>query len=80
LTRPLPRREFLRALAAAGAGGLVASLAPGGRAGAQTVPPLVFPDGVKSGDPAPRGAVVWTRIARPADGARVPITWTVAEC
>lgn len=80
--RAIPRRDFLRALAAAGAGGVVAS--SGMRIARAAEPPLdgyvaTFPDGVKSGDPAPGGCVVWTRLGRPVDGPPVPVVWTVAE-
>src|SRR5690349_3482901 len=37
-----------------------------------------FPDGVKCGDPLPDGAVVWSRVAAPADGAPVPVLWSVS--
>ncbi|UDY37436.1 alkaline phosphatase D family protein [Dermatobacter hominis] len=37
-----------------------------------------FPDGVKAGDPLPDGAVIWTRTTAPADGAPVPVVWSVA--
>ncbi|MCW5892432.1 MAG: alkaline phosphatase D family protein [bacterium] len=75
--RALPRRDFLRTLAAAGAGGVLASL-PRRTRGEETPYTASFPDGVKCGDPAPNGAVIWTRVARPADGRPVPIVWTVA--
>lgn len=41
--------------------------------------PSPFPDGVMSGDPAPDGAVIWTRVEAPADGGDVAVLWTVAD-
>src|SRR5262245_61819455 len=77
--RSMPRREFLRALAAAGAGGLAVTLAwtPGRARAADYVPS--FPDGVKSGDPGPRGTIIWTRVPSPSDAADVSVLWSVAE-
>jgi alkaline phosphatase D len=80
----MPRREFLRALARAGAGGLAIALArpwpvsasAGPRAGEADGTP--FPDGVKSGDPQPRGGVIWTRVAPPPGGEPVEVVWSVA--
>jgi alkaline phosphatase D len=74
----MPRREFLRALAAlgvVGAAGRLLFVADPARGGA---PELVFPDGIKSGDPSPGSAVIWTRVA-PAGGGPVPVMWSVAE-
>lgn len=77
--RALPRRDFLRVLAA-GAGSLAGAAGLGRPARAAAgVAPLSFPDGVKCGDPWPGGAVVWTRVDRPSDGRPVPVVWTVAE-
>lgn len=47
---------------------------------AQPVGALAFLHGVASGDPTPKGAVLWTRIT-PADTAvaSIPVTWQVAE-
>jgi len=75
----MPRREFLRALATAGAGGLAATLAwtPARARAADYV--ASFPDGIKCGDPGPRGAIIWTRVPGPADGVEVPVLWSVAE-
>lgn len=65
---------------AAAAGGAAALMTPMRRAGAQTVDPAtLFPDGVKAGDPWPRGGVIWTRVAAPPDGSTVPVVWSVAE-
>ena len=79
------RRDFLRALAAAGAGGVVAALdyAPHRAWGADDPLPegfaTSFPDGIKAGDPWSGGSVIWTRVTPPPDGRAVPIVWTVAE-
>ncbi|MEW6269863.1 MAG: alkaline phosphatase D family protein, partial [Thermodesulfobacteriota bacterium] len=65
---------------AAAVGGVTALVTPLRRAGAQPLDAAsLFPDGVKSGDPRPRGAVIWTRVAPPPDGAPVPVVWSVAE-
>lgn len=37
-----------------------------------------FPDGVMAGEPAPSGAVIWTRTNPSTDGSPVPVLWTVA--
>jgi len=75
------RRTFLRALAGAGAGGAVAAVlgpAPEGAA-APLDPAAMFPDGLKAGDPEPEGAVLWTRVAPPADPTRaVAVLWLVS--
>ncbi len=75
----MPRREFLRSLAvlaAAGAAGQSFLAADVARADDQAS--LFFPDGIKSGDPAPTGAVIWTRVA--VEGAEpVAVLWSVAE-
>jgi phosphodiesterase/alkaline phosphatase D-like protein len=78
LGRPVARRDFLRGLAALGAGSFVASLVqrvPLARAADE----LPFPDGVKAGDPSTHGAVVWSRITPPVDGSDVRVLWTVGE-
>ena len=74
--RTMPRREFLKALAAmatAGAAGAPLLQASGAAAAAER-----FPDGIKSGDPAPQGAVIWTRVAGDTSGP-TPVLWSVAE-
>ncbi len=90
---PFSRRRFV-----AVAGGAVAGLVTGpallGTDGARAVPdaagqvPLpadLFTLGVASGEPAPDGVVLWTRLApRPTTGGGmpdrvVPVTWEVAE-
>jgi alkaline phosphatase D len=90
---PFSRRRFVAA-----AGGAVAGLVTGpalfGTDGARAVPdaagqaPLpadLFTLGVASGEPAPDGVVLWTRLApRPTTGGGmpdrvVPVTWEVAE-
>ncbi|MCW5893480.1 MAG: alkaline phosphatase D family protein [bacterium] len=82
LTRPVSRRGFLRASAAASA---LAGLGwlPGPRAFAGTG--SLFALGVASGDPAMRSVVLWTRLGRDPlaenggmTAARVPVRWEVA--
>ncbi len=83
---PIARRRFLQftgALAGAAAfcqvrGDLAQAAAP--------LPGYPFTLGVASGDPAPRGAVLWTRLAPDPlvpDGGmprrRLPVTWRVAK-
>jgi alkaline phosphatase D len=76
--RTLPRREFLRLVAAALGGAAALRAVPGGRALAGVLGP-VFPDGVKSGDPRPDAGVLWTRVAPPPGGGPATLLWTVAE-
>lgn len=82
LARPLSRRTFLRASAAASA---LAGLGwlPGPRAFAATGSP--FSLGVASGDPGARSVVLWTRLARDPlapdggmTGGRVEVRWEIA--
>ena len=82
MSRGISRREFNRLAAAAGACALV----PFGSASAQlrfVSPP--FQLGVASGDPAPDGFVIWTRLApEPMDTAYLgqtifEVAWEVAE-
>ena len=82
MSRGISRREFNRLAAAAGACALV----PFGSATAQVrfaSPP--FQLGVASGDPAPDGFVIWTRLApEPLDTAYLgqaifEVGWEVAE-
>lgn len=40
--------------------------------------PSPFVDGVIAGDPLPDGAVIWTRVERPASGAPVGVMWSVS--
>ena len=77
----LDRRRFLQALAAVGAGGVLGTvLGPPRAARAAADPALIFPDGLKSGDPLPDGCVLWTRLAPPSDGRQsLPALWMVAE-
>jgi alkaline phosphatase D len=81
----LSRRGLLR-----GAGGLAALAALGGGAGRTAAQPVFrshpFTLGVASGEPAPDGFVIWTRLApeplAPDGGmprAAVPVLWEVAE-
>lgn len=77
--RTMPRREFLRALSvlvAAGATGQSFLAADYARADDQAA--QFFPDGIKSGDPTPGGAVIWTRVAT-ENAERVAVLWSVAE-
>ena len=86
--RPLRRRDFLAALAAAGAGTAVLGAIGAPVAGAATGAPTpaggsddtaaVFPCGIASGDPRPDGAALWTKIARPAQGGAVDVLWEVS--
>jgi alkaline phosphatase D len=79
----MPRRDFLQLLGKTGLATLVARLAvaPGRPAFAGEAGPWVpsFPEGIKSGDPLPTGAVIWTRLAPPPDGHDVTVLWSVAE-
>ncbi len=77
--RTMPRREFLGALAAMAAVGTSSfhSLAASSVT-ASSDQAVVFPDGIKSGDPAPHSAVIWTRVA-PSDMASSSVLWSVAE-
>ncbi len=81
----LPRREFLRILAgAAGSAAVLGALPRRAAAGLEPLGPrdatsAVFPDGIKSGDPQTRAAVIWTRIGAPPGGEPVPVVWSVAE-
>ena len=83
--RGMPRRDFLLALAAAGAGGvLAAALGPAERAFAgrprgAAAPAEAFPDGLIAGDPLPDGSVIWVRVAPPDDRGPVAVAWMVGE-
>lgn len=80
--RSVSRRTFIGLLSAAGLGALVpARLAQGAVLGTDMLPPgyvASYPDGVMAGDPAPDGAVIWTRLARPAVAGDIPVLWEVA--
>jgi alkaline phosphatase D len=85
MTRPpiLTRRSFLAAAAAA-VGGALGSCGAGPRATGFSNDP--FQLGVASGDPAPDGVVLWTRLApkplEPGGGMPeepVPVSWRLAE-
>lgn len=71
----MPRREFLRRLGLAGIGGFASAAAWTGPARASVAP---FPDGIKSGDPAPTSAVIWTRTPDQG-GPPLDVVWSVAE-
>ena len=72
------RRDFLRQLGALGIGIGLAPAFTGGLSGCRTFE-TIFREGVASGDPAPDGAVIWTRAVPPPvyDGNNV--LWVVAE-
>jgi alkaline phosphatase D len=72
------RRDFLRQLAALGLGGGIASGFGLGLTGCKLVSAL-FPEGVACGDPAPDGAVIWTRAVPPPPFDRNHVLWVVAE-
>lgn len=74
----MPRRAFLRALAAVAAVGASGSYWLGARNVLASEAAGVFPDGIKSGDPAPRSATIWTRIAATGQEAS-SVLWSVAE-
>ncbi|MFN8640178.1 MAG: alkaline phosphatase D family protein [Candidatus Binatia bacterium] len=75
----LPRREFLRLLAAAVGGTAVLGGLPARRAAAGARLPGAFPDGVKAGDPRPGTGTIWTRVTAPPDAGPLPVLWSVAE-
>jgi alkaline phosphatase D len=81
--RGMPRRDFLRALAAAGAGTAIGSVfgpvprAFAGRPRAAATAGEVYPDGVIAGDPRTDGTVLWTRITPPEDRGAVTVAWMV---
>lgn len=75
----LPRREFLRLLGVAAGGAAALGAIPARRVFAAPGEPVLFPDGIKSGDPRPTSAVIWTRLAPPPDAMPVGVMWTVAE-
>ena len=75
----LPRREFLRLVAVAMGGTAALATAPARRALAGVVPEPAFPDGIKSGDPKPSSALIWTRVSPPPGGGPSAVVWSVAE-
>jgi len=82
--RGMSRRQLLTALAALGALPAAAACAPEPGATPRLPPPGapepgVFPDGVKAGDPAPDGTVLWTRVVAPPDASAVTVRWMVAD-
>ena len=80
LDRRMNRREVL-----AGGAVLLGLGAARGAAGRVRLQPSIFPLGVASGDPAPDGVVLWTRLARdPLHGGGMPpddveVVWEVAR-
>ena len=73
----MPRRDFLRLLGIATGGLAAAAAAPVGAA-VPSVASTPFPDGIKSGDPRPRRATIWTRVAA-SSADPVDVVWSVAE-
>ncbi len=73
----MDRRTFLRTVAGAA---VATPLLPLGlqAADAAAPEPGVFRHGVASGDPAPDGIVLWTRVTEPTDRP-VDVDWVVAE-
>lgn len=72
------RRDFLRQIGALGIG---SALLPGlgmSLSGCENVD-AIFPEGVASGDPAPDGAVIFTRAIPPAPFDANHVLWVVAE-
>ncbi|MFT4519051.1 MAG: alkaline phosphatase D [Halioglobus sp.] len=77
--RTMPRRVFLKRLSALVAVGVVGrSYFSAGPVLADSSASLFFPDGIKSGDPTPEGAVIWTRVAGTSPDP-VSVLWSVAE-
>jgi len=74
----LSRRQLLRRLSALGIGAGLAPAFGAGWAGCNLVGAL-FPEGVACGDPAPDGAVIWTRAVPPPPFERTNLLWVVAE-
>ncbi|MCC7077826.1 MAG: alkaline phosphatase D family protein [Acidimicrobiia bacterium] len=77
------RRDFMRLLAASGGAGVAGIAAGSARrvSGLSTDPDAAatFTHGVMCGDPAPDGAVIWTRV-QPVEGSQdVTLVWEVAE-
>jgi len=82
--RRVDRRGFLTLAGAAGAAVATGAPLAGAQRGRARVVGYPFTLGVASGDPAPDGAVLWTRLApAPLSGGgmpdrRVPVDWEVA--
>ena len=77
--RTMPRREFLKRLSAVVAAGAAGrALLSAGPVVADSPASGVFPDGIKSGDPTPSSAVIWTRVVGSGPDP-VPVLWSVAE-
>lgn len=85
LTEKGSRRSFLHASASLAAAALSSSYAAGPFQRRVAWPAYPFTLGVASGDPAPDGFVLWTRLApRPLEGGGMPdepveVSWIVAE-
>ena len=82
---PLSRRSFLRQSSSLAAAALGTGCAAGSARRYVAFPAYPFALGVASGDPAPDGFVIWTRLApEPLAGGGMPATpvkvsWVVAE-
>ncbi|MBK6508779.1 MAG: alkaline phosphatase D family protein [Haliea sp.] len=83
--RRISRRELLKSLAVASLVPWVVACSSSSDDEKVFEEPLIpddgtlFFEGVVAGDPLPDGAVIWTRVAAPDDGAAVDILWSVAE-
>ncbi|MBK6736822.1 MAG: alkaline phosphatase D family protein [Haliea sp.] len=83
--RRISRRELLKSLAVASLVPWVVACSSSSDDEKVLEEPLIpddgtlFFEGVVAGDPLPDGAVIWTRVAAPDDGAAVDIVWSVAE-
>src|SRR5262245_5978321 len=83
--RPLTRRSFLAATSSLAAAALWSSRAAGAVLQNPKFADHPFALGVASGDPSPRGVVLWTRLApKPLEGGGMPeapvaVAWQVAE-
>jgi len=85
-TRTLTRRSFLAGSASFAAAALLSSRVRGAVAAAPRFSSYPFTLGIASGDPAPDGVVLWTRLAphpRDPDGGLpaepISVTWLIAE-
>src|ERR1700726_929089 len=82
---PVNRRSFLVATTSLAAAALWSSRSVGAVQGNPVFSDYPFALGVASGDPAPDGVVLWTRLApKPLEGGGMPpepveVSWQVAE-
>ncbi len=86
LGQPLTRRTFLRGSASFAAAAFLSNRVAGAVTAARALPAYPFTLGIASGDPAPDGVVLWTRLAprplEPGGGMSpepVEVGWQVAE-